>query len=326
MVLPQLKRFAKRTANRLLEVGYPLLPTDEGRLTFVLGHDRSGTTWVGRTLGLAPRSIYVHEPINPDASFIGDRRLYNRYLPPGASSQRHARIFDRAVRGIAVRPLSLGTVRLRLLSRPNIVVKETGAMLLGEWLQSRYGGHILIVLRHPAAVVLSNIKNNPDNARQWFSDLESQKEELGKLIGEIPELSTPVEDLITAFTAIYCVRYRVLHAQLSRNPDWHLVRYETLCADPIGTFQELYARCNLELTDAVLEKLRHFSNTDGGDSFYGTERLSREMPTKWKRHCDSETERKIRHALEEFSFPYYQEEKDWDLPTQPKQKAIGETA
>lgn len=41
------------------------------RPILVVGHDRSGTTWLGRTLGCAPAALYIHEPLNPTASRLG---------------------------------------------------------------------------------------------------------------------------------------------------------------------------------------------------------------------------------------------------------------
>ena len=85
---------------------------DEGRRVLVAGIPRSGTTWVGRVLGQADGSCYVHEPDNhlvrPEAWWA--KRELGAYprLHPGPPAADYERLFRVAFAGGA-RPSLLYT-------------------------------------------------------------------------------------------------------------------------------------------------------------------------------------------------------------------------
>ncbi|MEM7011041.1 MAG: hypothetical protein AAF585_06105 [Verrucomicrobiota bacterium] len=267
---------------------------------FLLGHDRSGSTWVGSTLGMAKDAIYVHEPVNETASKIGNWTLYNSHLNPAESSAAHAKIYDRAAKGLGVRELSQKELRLRLTSKPTIIIKETGGMLLGEWFQERYKAKIAILFRHPAGVILSNIAMDPKNAQRWFARLISQRS-----IIEMPIVASGLnkiagdEDPFSQFAAVYCIRYSVVLDQLKRNPHWLRARYEDLCHDPVTEFRQLYSGLELDWSSEIERKII------GGAS-------SADRAARWRDRIERNDERRIRSVLESFSFPIYNDAADWN--------------
>lgn len=303
---------AKDVLHSIAETALLPAASRGGDNIFLLGHDRSGTTWIASTLGLAANAIYLHEPMNERSSRAGNWQLYNTYLDRTEESPLHARVYDSAARGFGVRRLSLNEWKIRMFSRPSIIIKETGGMLLGEWFEGRYGGRILALIRHPAPVILSNIAMDADNAGRWFETLKRQKPvtTIPGLAGKLASIDA--RDPVQTFAAVYCVRYTILLDQLERHPHWRLLRYEDFAADPVAEFRRLFASVGFAFTPQVEREINRRCNSDGPDTFFGTERNSRAMLTRWRAKVDRDMERRIRTVLEEFSFPLYNAAADWE--------------
>ena len=298
--------------NRVLRPVARVKPLQR-RPVFLLGHDRSGTTWLGRTLGLAPDSIYLHEPVNSHASGLGNWDCYNLYLPASCRNAECERIFDQAVQGVGVRNLSHAEIGRRLFGDPAVVIKETGGMMNGEWFARRYKARIAILFRHPVPLILSNIRMAAHNAGNWLGKLRGQETlmrehcadlDLDRILGADP-------DLFTRFAAVYCIRYRVVLHQLARNPGWLRLEYADFCKNPVDRFRELFHGLDLMFTPGIEESIRESCSTDGSEAFFGTKRVSRVMAESWRTKVDRSDAAKVRRVLEAFDFPLYRDPADW---------------
>lgn len=289
-----------------------------GRPIMLLGHDRSGSTWMGRTLGMAENVIYVHEPLVPNHGFVGNWNLYNYYIAKDAEVNDCRSVFDKATQGYGVRNVSREKILMRLFGSPRILIKETGGMMNGEWFQKHYNSRNIILIRHPAPLILSNIKMGEQNADQWLRKLLDQKAIQNEFLSDIPkDLSTYLDaDVITKFAVIYAIRYRVALRQLERNPDWILVKYEKFCEHPVGKYERFYGQLGLNFSEEIRASITRDCTTDGSDSFYGTQRISSKNLTKWFEKCPPEDCARIREILEVFDFPYYRDEASWTPPAE----------
>jgi hypothetical protein len=306
------KNQVKAIANRMARGFLRRRPIRGHPKVFLLGHDRSGSTWIGSILGEAERSIYLHEPMNRKTSRMGDWDLYNCHLKAGEPETRLEHIYDAAARGYGPRLLSLKELRWQALSRPTVIIKETGGMLLGEWFQHRYGGRVAILFRHPAPLILSNLRMGEANGRKWFQQLEAQPK-----IKEIPEIMEGLRDFessdpVELFAAGYCIRYLVTLRQMEKNPEWLRFHHEDFCMEPEATFRDAFQRLGLTFGENARAALGASSRSDGSTGFFGLRRDSREVVHKWHKKCSAKMEKTIRRQLERFSFPYYQRDEDWE--------------
>lgn len=283
------------------------------RPVFLLGHDRSGSTWIGRTLGLAQEVIYLHEPLNSQASQLGDWDCYNLHLSEGARHDVCERIFGQAVEGIGVRNLSRREIKMRLLGQPTVVIKETGGMMNGEWFERLYRGRVALLVRHPVPLILSNIKMGEQNADFWLARLREQNAMLETYCSDVDldRILGPDPDVFAKFAVIYCVRYRVALGQRDRHPDWLLLRYEDFCENPVDRFRELYEALGLTFSDPIRESIRQSCSQDGSDSFFGTKRISKDMADSWRSKISAEDAATVRQVVEAFDFPDYRDAGDW---------------
>lgn len=280
-------------------------------LIFLLGHDRSGSSWIGSMLGLAKNTIYLHEPINETASKIGNWSLYHSYLQAGQRSQPHEKIYDLATRGIGVRNLRLSECKQVLFSSPKIIIKETGGMLLGEWLQSKYGGKIIALFRHPAPLILSNLKMSCANAEMWLkrflqNDQIVARHEIANGLSRI----TP-KSIVEQFTVVYCIRYKILIDQLARNPEWIQIFYEDFCLEPEVEFEKLFNKVGLEYSQNVKNRILETTMRDESNKAFGKYRISKNQVFAWRGNVSREMEREIRTITDAFEMPIYSDDKSW---------------
>lgn len=280
-------------------------------LIFLLGHDRSGSSWIGSMLGLAKNTIYLHEPINETASKIGNWSLYHSYLQAGQNSQPHEKIYDMATRGIGVRNLRLLECKQVLCSSPKIIIKETGGMLLGEWFKYKYGGKIIALFRHPAPLIFSNIKMSSANAGMWLKRLLQNDEIVSR-----PEISKGIikitpKSVVEQFAVVYCIRYKILIEQLVKNPEWIQIFYEDFCLEPEVEFKKLFNKVGLKYSQNVKNRILETTIRDESNKAFGKYRISKNQVFTWRGNVSKEMEREIRTITDAFEMPIYNDDKSW---------------
>jgi len=253
--------------------------TDGGPI-LVTGAHRSGTTWVGKMLALAPGVGYIHEPFSPrtpaglsPAPFeryftVVTERNEERYLP--GLTETLAFQYDwgaelHTLRGPrdALRALrDSGRSARSRWARARPLVKDPIALLSAEWLAERFGMEVVVLIRHPAGFAGSV-------TRLGF------RHDFGSFLvdGEVPELLRPYEREIVSFARapgdaleeaalLWRILYGTVAGYRERHADWVFLRHEDACADPGGTFERLYSRLGLELTPSARGRIEEASSSD----------------------------------------------------------------
>jgi Sulfotransferase family len=231
----------------------------------VTGAHRSGTTWVGKMLALAPGVSYIHEPFNPrtadglspapfDRYFtVVTGENEGRYLPGlertlafrydvGAQlrSQHGASDLVRAARDLArsLPPRFTG-------ARP--LVKDPIALLSAEWLAGRFGMQVVVLVRHPAAFAASLMRLGYRHDFGSFA-VDGQVPEIVRTYEpEIREQAERPGDVLAQASLFWRILYGAVDGYRARHPDWTYLRHEDAAADPLGAFESLYATLGLEL-------------------------------------------------------------------------------
>lgn len=261
----------------------------------VTGSHRSGSTWVGNVLALAPNTGYVHEPFNTrtrpglcDARFptdftyvtpgteaawlpaLRDTLAWRYALGPEARSLRTPRDAARMARDLAY----FGNMRRR---GARMVMKDPIALFSAEWLSARFDMPVVVVIRHPAAFVASLI------AAGW---VKFPFRVLGDQEALMAERLEPFRADIAAATArqpepleVGILLWRAMHHHIGLlrrdHPDWVFVRHEDLSQDPVAGFEAIYARLGLAFGPEIAARIETMSGGDGGRaswSIFGTRR------------------------------------------------------
>ena len=138
----------------------------QGPPVLVLSLGRSGSTWLGATLGRAANALHLHEPLTQPLLAAGQDQQTNFEVDPARPPALYARCAQAAFAGLPAFPLRPGTRPTQIVrypeqwalaqrSRRRLVIKEINPFACG-WLLQAYRPRLIYLVRHPAAVALSN--------------------------------------------------------------------------------------------------------------------------------------------------------------------------
>lgn len=306
--------------------GHGVSPTRGGPI-LVTGSHRGGTTWVGKTLALAPRLTYCHEPLNPN---IDDGVRFHRIGVPywfmhldEANGAEWAARLDRVIHGRAARGSLLrslrsfqgarswtGDFRRSLISRVRggrVVVKDPFSVFSAPWMASRYGMSVIVMIRHPAAFVASIVRKN---WRFDFDNLLSQarlmERYLEPLRGEILQAKASSDPLLQASVLWKAIYLGVCDHQM-RHPEWFFPRHEDFAMNAVSSFERLFGQLGLSMTDALRRRVERncVESGEGGRPRTWWQRESVGTVDTWKTTLSRDQVNQIRSLVEPISGRWY---------------------
>lgn len=298
----------------------------------VTGAIRSGTTWVGRSLGTAPGVAVVHEPFNLDHSqgVFAHRFPYQYpYLPNGAAEADlvdramddtlrfryrpvvHLRRFENPRRTLGLfRDLPLSWYR-RFVVRPRPLLKDPIAVFSAEWLAKRFGMAVVVTVRHPAAFTWSYLRIDEPNR---FSDLLAQPALMeGPLAPHAEDVARAArnDDPVVQAALLWKIVYSVVDEYRLCQPGWFVTRHEDLSLDPMGRFCALFERLGLPFTARTRRFLqRTTASTNPVEAPHGSlhylRRHSRRSLGVWRHRLPTDEVARVRCLTEEVSDRFYE--------------------
>jgi hypothetical protein len=303
------------------------LTTRDARPILVTGIPRSGTTWVGRMLAAGGSVGYINEPFNLGQS-PGSLRIPVDHWYAYLSAENEARILPPLEQALEFKyPIwrELGRCRNRtdLLHtlrswrgfaqgrsrRP--LVKEPHAVFSIPWFAERLASDVVVIVRHPAAVVSSwkrlewsfdfaNLLEQPALMRDWLEPFR----------GEMEAALDEDKDLVHRVALLWHVIYSVVDRQRERLPGVQIFRQEDLSRDPIEEYGKLFDALNLSFTDEAVDAVRASSSRDNPKETsvehpHETRIDSRANLENWKQRLSGEEISRIRLLTEETAALYY---------------------
>jgi len=245
---------AKASLRRLLG-GPDLTGGDHTGTVFLAGSGRSGTTWLGGLVNHDGGYRQIFEPFHPGK--VADFRAFGskQYLRPG---DRREEFLGPARKALTGQLRSGWTDRGGSPGARWRLVKDIRANLLLGWLAENFPGMpIVLLMRHPCAVVSSRL------ALGWRDNLDETMAQ-GELV---EDHLLPVEDHIRAardpferHLFLWCIDNYVPLRQFSPG-DIRLCFYEDLLLDPEPELQRLFAFLGRDFDGGVLDKLERPSFT-----------------------------------------------------------------
>ncbi len=241
----------------------------------VTGAHRSGTTWVGKMLALAPGVGYVHEPFNPrfsagrfdryftvvtrenEARYASEleHALTFRYeLVPRLRTRHRPKDVARTLRDFA----RVQRVRRR---RPRPLMKDPIALLSAEWLAQRFDMDVVVLIRHPAAFASSLKRLGWRHSFATFLDDGRVPDVIQPYENEIRAQAREPGDLLAQAALLWRLLYNAVATYRERHEDWVFLRHEDVSLEPPGSFERLYERLGLELTEAARAEIERASSS-----------------------------------------------------------------
>lgn len=276
--------------------------------TLVLSLPRSGSSWVGSTIGLSPEALYLREPISQPYLARHKRRGVVFRLDRGPFPEGYARSADTAFAGIPAfgagvikypRQWSLGGRRKR-----RVVVKEVNPLAV-RWLLDRYRPRVIYLIRHPAAVAASFSRLG------WISDVSVENEERrfsARRMGFADEaLSLEQGSAWAEHAALQALIMRSTLDVLAGYADSRVVCYEDICRDPLPGFRSLYEFAGLSWNGEVQQAIEAQTTVEDHNRYesYSLYRNSRAMAETWRSEVDGQALEEMKQAFTAYGLPYY---------------------
>jgi hypothetical protein len=297
----------------------------------VTGAQRSGTTWVGRTISQHPSVRYEHEPFNtfdPNPMFglkIND--LYSHYESSGQQPEiREA--FDRLLFSGRIRE-SVNLCRAKGLSRytpaqffrqlfstprQRILLKDPVALLSADWLYRTYPCRVVCMIRNPLGFAASQKKAG------WDMDFDHLRRQEALMRGRLKPFSADLErvcahpedfDLLDRAALLWNVLYSVVLAYKKEYPQWLFLRHEDVARSPHSAFRKVFDFLDLELTPAIQEYIAAYTSSQNSAHARSTKyqpRDSRALVHAWKEILTRDESARVDAQTRKIASRFYDDE------------------
>ena len=260
-------------------------PEEGDHTTTVLlaGSGRSGTTWLGGLVNHDCAYRVVFEPFHPGK--VEDFRAFRskQYLRP---EDRREEFLEPARKALAGRLRSGWTDRGGAPAARRRLVKDIRANLLLGWLAENFPGMpIVLLMRHPCAVVSSRL------ALGWRDNLDETMAQRGLVEDHLLPVEGRIRDARDPFERhlfLWCIDNYVPLRQFSPG-GIHLCFYESLLLDPEPELRRLFAFLGRPFDDGALRKL--------GRPSFTSRRGSRPSVDGWRDRVSGEQAAKAGEVL-----------------------------
>lgn len=306
----------------------------------IAGSGRSGTTWILDAIAEANNLSTVFEPLHPvavpDAKQFACRYLRENDIEP-CLYEFMLKVFAGKFKNIwanyRIRPdrLSVSKVRqsrenwvkyllkeyVKLYNNFNefggklnfpLIVKFIRANLMLSWLANNFNAKVILVLRHPCAVIASRIPlMGRIRGKSWGlkHDLDIYLND-DRLIEEhlqphMSFITNPSLNRIQKLTILWCIENRIplTNEHIS---DYCIVYYEDLLTDSDNTWRRILSEIGLDKmpSEKSLIKPSQQAPTDMANRLYDSKQLSR-----WSGSFNTEQLDQIDYILQLFQVDIY---------------------
>jgi hypothetical protein len=215
---------------------------------FLAGSGRSGTTWLSQIINHRRRFRYVFEPFNPREVVPFAHFRTKQYLRPDDRREEYLEPARLALTG-GLRDPWIDRFNGRIVARRRLI-KDIRANLLLGWMRANFPGMpIILLLRHPCAVVTSRL------ALGWRENLSEtmEQQELVEdfLLPMEPEIRAAQGDF-ERHLFLWCIDNYVPIKQFGPG-EVHLTFYENLLARPEEELQSLFTALGEDFDERVYE-------------------------------------------------------------------------
>ena len=302
--------------------------TNDRRPRLIAGYGRSGTTWVQDVMATANSLRTVFEPLHPDVIhdaekyahafrtsgdedlelyeflqkyFCGDfhslwvdYRVRMDLILPSSSDLNSWRCYIRCLRRIR----EAGIDYFRYRGQRNIenrIVKLVRANMMLSWLKTNFDARIVLLVRHPAAVVMSQL-NSPQiwKPRSRIARYRADPRLLDELDARTRRLIFENVDDLEAVTLSWCIENAISIRQ-AKEQDICVVYYEHLSQRGISEWRRIMTALELQI-EPDNDLISRPSQQTSGDQASDRDLVS--QYASWMNRIDEKTANRIQEILD----------------------------
>ncbi len=237
--------------QRLLGGLHVDLGRDHRASVFLAGSGRAGTTWVSEIINYRGEYRYVFEPFHPGKVDAFKNFRSKQYLRPDDRREEYLGPARRVLTG-GLRSRWTDRFHQKFVARRRLI-KDIRANLLLGWMRANFPGMpIILLLRHPCAVVASRL------ALGWKDNLYETMEQ-GELVEDFLRPMEPeirgARDAFERHLFLWCIENYVPLRQFGPG-EIHLAFYENFLSHPEDEIRRLFSFLREDFDGRVYRTLR----------------------------------------------------------------------
>jgi len=284
------------------------------------GSPRSGTTWLMEILGALPNYTYLFEPLNPirfsSESFkVGfrSRPYFQSDIEWPVGEEYLRKIFTGRTGGLP--PLLKSEMFTNRLLADKLIVKSINLNRLLPWIAKRFQlRKIILIIRHPCAVVASQLKTGlcayiPKSLpyKDTFPTLENileEAHEIKDLDNELYKSLKKIEKQEELLAAAWCLDNYV-PLSFPKTYPWTTVIYEDLVKNGEKEITHIFREIGEKnIPRSAIRRL----NTPSVATVWGERNLCKnpnEQLSKWKNFLSEKQIQRVFKIVSDFGLDFY---------------------
>lgn len=256
---------------------------------FMSGTGRSGSTWLAEMLTVLPGYHILYEPFHLGSNQVCRQHgfTWNNYIRPGADAPEKKAYVKRILNGreLSTRTLNRHVIRpLKLLRVQGFVVKSINANMMLAWLSEVFPVKTILLLRHPCAVVASQLK-----AGGW--SWRARKDAIylpDQLMDDHPHLQK-IYDGLSSSEENLAFNWAIQNfIPLRQRGSWLTTTYEKLVRDEDKELERIFSYLDQPIPQESLDRFGQESTSRS--SFHIDEKS---LLTGWRNHLSASQVRSI---------------------------------
>jgi len=288
-------------------------PTYDLKKTIVLASSpRGGSSWLSDLIGTLPGYPVVWEPLhlghNPEIESHGFD--WQTYMRAGQDDETKLNYLKAILTGknLNHRIVSLFSFHPTQFCRfRGYIVKFTNANLLLTWLLKKYPLKAILMLRHPCAVVSSQLRlKGWDNVNK---DTMTFHQSIAKDYPHLAELRKKIRTREEVLAFEWALQTYIPLHQTKPHP-WCLTSYERLVTNGPEELRRLFQYLDQPIPPKVLKQLSVPARTTSKTS--DVRKKGADLLAGWKKHLNAEQIREILDVTHQAGLDFYTEDSEPD--------------
>lgn len=290
----------------------------------VTGSNRSGSTWVGKVLSQDTKVDNIIEPLNINRIQRFKKVSINNWFlkvddtAESQINQEAKKLFDYYMHTTWINFFKYAfqsyeghnifrsiKKKLRRTLKPVKLVKDPQALFSIPWLVSHYHIQPLVLIRHPAAYVLS-IKE-----KEWWFNFDDLLQQEHFFEGDLKFLKEEVlaygrkskPTIIENASLMWKICYYQVALYQKKYPDWYFIKHETLSQNPVKEYKKIFNYFEIAFTSSI-ENYIVSTTRAKVNSKHSRDAMANAI--KWKQKLSKEEKQIIYSIVKDVSGQYYE--------------------
>ena len=313
MISSQLKRIVYPLADAVLGAygGWRSQSYDIEDTVFVSSTGRSGSTWLAEMVVALAGYHVLYEPFHLGSNPVPRRYgfTWNNYVRPGASVPEKEAYVERILNGqeLSTRTLNRRVIRpLKLLGVRGYIVKSINANMMLAWLSETFPTKTILLIRHPCAVVASQLRAGGWSWRAHKDALYLPEQ----LMSDYPHLQEIYDELSSSEENLAFNWAIQNFIPLHQKGRWLTTTYEKLVRDEQEEIERIFSYLGHPVPEEALDRFGRESTS--GSSFRIDQK---DLLAGWRDHLSASQVQSILNVVHRVGVTCYTDDvhPDYDL-------------